>query len=109
MALGGGLIERIGGDVARARLLVPGEPVLALVSGGADSTLLAHALHALGHTLETLHVAHALRGCESAADASACRALAAQLGVPHRDIAGTVSPGPGLEARARARRREAAA
>ena len=44
---------------------LPGEPVLALVSGGADSTLLAHALNALGHPLETLHVAHALRGAES--------------------------------------------
>ncbi len=109
MALEPRLIARIGEAIAGARLLAPGEPVLALVSGGADSTLLAYALRALGHPLETLHVAHALRGSESAADAAACRALAAVLGVPHREVDGRVDPGPGLEARARARRREAAA
>lgn len=103
-----GLIERIRGAIARGRLLAPGEPVLAFVSGGADSTLLAHALHALGHPLETVHVEHALRGAESAADAVACRALAESLGVPHREVEGAVAPGPGLEARARARRRAAA-
>jgi tRNA(Ile)-lysidine synthase len=108
MALDGGLIERIGGAIARARLLVPGAPVLALVSGGADSTLLAHALHALGPPLETLHVAHALRGAESRCDAAACRELAQTLGIPHREVGGAVAPGPGVEARARARRRAAA-
>ena len=80
MALDGELIRRVGATVARGRLLAPGEPVLALVSGGADSTLLALVLHALGHPLETLHVAHGLRGAESDADAEACRALAAHLG-----------------------------
>jgi tRNA(Ile)-lysidine synthase len=108
MALDGRLIARVGDAIARARLLAPGEPVLALVSGGADSTLLACALHALGHPLATLHVAHALRGAESTADAAACRALAEALGVPHREVDGAVAPGPGLEARARARRRAAA-
>jgi tRNA(Ile)-lysidine synthase TilS/MesJ len=42
MALDGGLIRRVGEAIARGRLLAPGEPVLVLVSGGADSTLLAH-------------------------------------------------------------------
>jgi tRNA(Ile)-lysidine synthase len=107
MALDERLIERIGGAIARARLLARGEPVLALVSGGADSTLLAHALHSLGHPLETMHVAHGLRGAESAADAAACRTLAHQLGIPHHEVDGVVAPGPGLEARARARRRAA--
>ena len=41
-------------------------------------------------------------GDESEADAAACRALAAALGVPHRELAGPVAPGPGVEARARA-------
>jgi tRNA(Ile)-lysidine synthase len=108
MALDDGLIARIGAAIARGRLLAPVEPVLALVSGGADSTLLAHALCALGHPLETLHVAHALRGADSEADAAACRALAAGLGVPHRELGGPVAPGPGLEARARTCRRAAA-
>lgn len=108
MALDDGLIARIGEAIARAHLLAPGEPVLAMISGGADSTLLACALRALGHPLETLHVAHGLRGAESAADAAACRALATALAVPHRESDGAVAPGPGLEARARARRRAAA-
>jgi tRNA(Ile)-lysidine synthase len=102
------LIARIGAGIAQAGLLAPGEPVLVLVSGGADSTLLAHALHALGHPLETLHVAHRLRGDESSAEAAACRRLAGELAVPHREADGAVAPGPGLEARARARRRAAA-
>jgi tRNA(Ile)-lysidine synthase len=100
MALDGELIRRVGATVAHGRLLAPREPVLALVSGGADSTLLALVLHALGHPLETLHVAHGLRGAESDADAEACRALAAHLGVPHREVDGLVSPGAGVEARA---------
>jgi tRNA(Ile)-lysidine synthase len=108
VALDDGLIGRVGAGIARARLLAPGEPVLALVSGGADSTLLAHALHALGHPVETLHVAHGLRGAESDADAEACRALAEQLAVLHHEANGRVAPGPGVEARARLRRRDAA-
>jgi tRNA(Ile)-lysidine synthase len=108
MALDDRLIARVRASVARARLLEPGQPVLVLVSGGADSTLLAHVLCELGHPLETLHVAHHLRGAESEADAAACRALAAQLAVPHREIDGPVAPGPGVEARARAQRRAAA-
>ena len=108
MALDRRLTARVGDSIARARLLAPGEPVLALVSGGADSTLLAHALHELGHPLETLHVAHALRGEGSERDAEACRALAGALGVPHREVAGPVSAGPGIEARARTLRRAAA-
>ncbi|HET6174256.1 MAG TPA: tRNA lysidine(34) synthetase TilS [Gaiellales bacterium] len=108
MALDAGLIGRVGAAVARGRLLGSGEPVLVLVSGGADSTLLAWALQALGHPIETLHVAHGLREAESEADAEACRALAAQLGAPHRELDGFVAPGPGVEARARRLRRAAA-
>ena len=107
MALDDRLIGRVGDAIARARLLAPGEPVLALVSGGADSTLLVHALHALGHRIETLHVRHGLRGSASARDAAACRALATGLGIPHREVAGPVAAGPGTEARARGQRRAA--
>jgi len=108
MALDAGLIARVGATVDAAQLLARGEPALVLVSGGADSTLLAHALHVLGHPLETLHVAHGLRGAESAADAAACRALAGTLGVPHRELEGLVGAGAGVEARARRQRRAAA-
>jgi tRNA(Ile)-lysidine synthase len=46
--------------------------VVCLVSGGADSTCLWHALGALGYRVSALHVAHGLRGEESEADARFC-------------------------------------
>src|SRR3954470_18240056 len=88
--------------------LRPGERVLALVSGGADSTFLAEALAALGHPLRLLHVAHGLRGADSEADAAACGELAARLGVPLLRADGHLDDGPDLEARAREARRAAA-
>ncbi|HVD12244.1 MAG TPA: tRNA lysidine(34) synthetase TilS [Gaiellaceae bacterium] len=58
----------------RAHELIPaaGE-VVALVSGGADSTCLWHALGALGYRVSALHVNHGLRGDESDEDARFCR------------------------------------
>lgn len=88
--------------------LGPGAPVTALVSGGADSTLLLLGLVELGCAVRALHVAHALRGDASAADADACRALAARLDVPLAVVDGAVAPGGNLEARLRDRRRAAA-
>ena len=46
-----------------------------LVSGGADSTCLWHALGALGFRVSALHVDHGLRGAESEEDARFCRDL----------------------------------
>ena len=46
--------------------------MLCLVSGGADSTCLFHALGELGYRVEALHVDHGLRRDESAADAAWC-------------------------------------
>jgi tRNA(Ile)-lysidine synthase len=46
--------------------------VLCLVSGGADSTCLFHALRELGFNVSALHVDHGLRGAESDADARWC-------------------------------------
>jgi len=46
--------------------------VLCLVSGGADSTCLYHALTELGYRTSALHVDHGLRGEESDADAEWC-------------------------------------
>jgi tRNA(Ile)-lysidine synthetase-like protein len=43
-----------------------------LVSGGADSTCLYHALLELGYRVSALHVDHGLRGSESDADAEWC-------------------------------------
>jgi tRNA(Ile)-lysidine synthase len=46
--------------------------VLCLVSGGADSTCLFHALRELDYRVEALHVDHGLRGDESDGDAAWC-------------------------------------
>ena len=88
-------------DIARATserldLLPSGSPVLALVSGGADSTALLQLLATgdLGPLsgLRVLHVNHQLRGDAAEADAAFVRALCAELGVTCRveryDVAG---------------------
>jgi tRNA(Ile)-lysidine synthase len=100
---------RVAGTIERHGLLDPGAPVLALVSGGADSVLLAAILHELGHPLSALHVAHEMRGAESAADARFCAVLCERLGVPLDVAHGAVAPGANLESRLRDARRRAAA
>ena len=63
-----------------------GERVLVAVSGGLDSTVLAHALASaaprLRIELAIAHVHHGLRGTEADADQAAVEALAASLDVP---------------------------
>jgi tRNA(Ile)-lysidine synthase len=66
------LLERIDAHVRRHGLIEPGGEVLCLVSGGADSTCLYHALSELGYRVSALHVDHGLRGAESDADAAWC-------------------------------------
>jgi tRNA(Ile)-lysidine synthetase-like protein len=66
------LPERVEGFIRRHDLIPPGGPVTCLVSGGADSTCLWHVLRELGYDVSALHVAHALRGAESDADARFC-------------------------------------
>jgi tRNA(Ile)-lysidine synthase len=102
------LVARVGSFVARERLLGQHQQVLALASGGADSTLLVHALVRLGYEVSVLHVAHALRGPESEADAVGVAALADELGVPFTRADATLADGPDLERRARDLRRAAA-
>jgi tRNA(Ile)-lysidine synthase len=67
------LLRRIEGHIRRHDLIAPGGAVACLVSGGADSTCLWHALGALGYRVSALHVDHGLRGAESDADARLCR------------------------------------
>jgi tRNA(Ile)-lysidine synthase len=67
------LRARIEEHVRRHDLIPPGGDVLCLVSGGADSSCLHHALRALGYRVSALHVNHGLRGGESEADARFCR------------------------------------
>ena len=89
---------------ASALGLLADTPVVTLLSGGADSTLLAVSLAELGCAARLVHVAHGLRGAESEADEQACRRLALPLQV----IDGRVPDGGNLEARLRDVRRAAA-
>ena len=74
------LRARIEQHVRRHELIEPGGEVCCLVSGGADSTCLWHALRALGYRVSALHVNHKLRGVESDGDARFCvEALAAEV------------------------------
>ncbi|QQR83241.1 tRNA lysidine(34) synthetase TilS [Candidatus Peregrinibacteria bacterium] len=52
------------------------------VSGGVDSVVLAHQLHALGYELIIAHLNHGLRGEASDADALFVRQFAKELNVP---------------------------
>ncbi|HUQ22778.1 MAG TPA: tRNA lysidine(34) synthetase TilS [Gaiellaceae bacterium] len=67
------MLERIETFIRDEGLIAPGGQITCLVSGGADSTCLWHALGALGYEVSALHVAHGLRGAESEADARFCR------------------------------------
>ena len=66
------LRSRIEDDIRRHDLVEPGGAVTCLVSGGADSTCLWHALRELGYAVSALHVNHRLRGDESDEDARFC-------------------------------------
>ena len=75
--------------VARHGMLPDGAPVLALVSGGADSTALLRLLAAgeIGaRPVAVLHVDHLLRGAASDADADFVEALCAELDVACRVV-----------------------
>ncbi len=68
----GDVLLRIEDHIRRNALIEPGGEVCCLVSGGADSTCLWHALRALGYRVSSLHVNHRLRGADSDADARFC-------------------------------------
>jgi tRNA(Ile)-lysidine synthase len=67
------LRARVDEHIRAHELISPGGEVVALVSGGADSTCLWHALRELGYRVSPLHVNHGLRGAESEEDARFCR------------------------------------
>jgi tRNA(Ile)-lysidine synthase len=90
--------------LARCTFPEPGRPVVAAVSGGADSTALLVLAVEAGCAVTAVHVDHGLRP-GSAAEADHVAALASDLGVPFRAARVHVSPGPNLEARARDARR----
>ena len=67
------MLQRVESFIREQGLIEPGGEVTCLVSGGADSTCLWHALGALGYRVSALHVDHGLRGAESVEDARFCR------------------------------------
>jgi tRNA(Ile)-lysidine synthase len=67
------IADRVEPWIRRRGLIEPGGEVACLVSGGADSTCLWHVLGQLGYRVSAVHVAHGLRGDESAEDARHCR------------------------------------
>ena len=71
------MLERIEAHIRSLDLVPPNGEVTCLVSGGADSTCLWHALCELGYRVSAVHVHHGVRGEEADADADHC---ATQLG-----------------------------
>jgi tRNA(Ile)-lysidine synthetase-like protein len=69
------LRARIEEHVRGEGLIAPGGEICCLVSGGADSTCMWHALKELGYDVSAVHVNHRLRGEESEEDARFCRGL----------------------------------
>jgi tRNA(Ile)-lysidine synthetase-like protein len=66
------VLERVEAHIRAEDLIARGGDVTCLVSGGADSTCLWHALRALGYRVRAVHVHHGLRGAEADADAEHC-------------------------------------
>jgi tRNA(Ile)-lysidine synthase len=99
-------VDGLGVDelVARCHFPEPGTPVVAAVSGGADSLALLVLAAAAGCRVTAVHVDHGLRD-GSAAEADVVADAAARVGAAFRAVRAPVSPGPNLEARARDARR----
>lgn len=102
------LEARVADHCRRAGLLPRGRPVLAMVSGGADSLCLMHLLAAIHHgPVGVLTVDHGLRagaGDEARAVLEAAAALGLAVHLERLDLA----PGAGAQARAREARLAAA-
>ena len=103
------------GFIRRENLILPGEKVLAGISGGADSTALLIFLDEfgkeLGISLEAVHVEHGIRGGESLSDEAFVRDLCSRRGiklhVEHADVPALASyKGESLEEAARNARLE---
>src|SRR5262249_10559361 len=90
--------DQVARFIEQQRLLEPAQPVLALVSGGADSLCVWGVLRELGYEVEALHVEHGLRGEAGLGDAAFCAGLGAAV------EAVDLEPGGNLEARARGER-----
>ncbi len=102
------LTTRVAREIHDRQLIPPHAAVLALVSGGADSTTLLHLLHELHPgRLGVLTIDHGLRG-ESAGETAQVRAAAERLGCDVWCEQLQLTAGAGLQERARDGRRAAA-
>lgn len=76
------------------QLITRGQRVLVAVSGGVDSMVLLHLLHAwqpyFRMQLGVIHFNHRLRGTEADADAAFVKLVAAEMGLPCRTGSGDV-------------------
>jgi len=79
-------LQRVAATVQKWRLLPRGQKILVAVSGGADSLVLLHTLHALaeksGWKISVAHFNHRLRGRASAADEALVRRTARKMSLP---------------------------
>src|SRR5689334_13440099 len=82
-------------------LVGEGEPLLVMLSGGADSVCLLDVAVRLGARVEALHVNYGLRGEESDEDERFCRALCERLGVPLHVERASLDATGNLQAQAR--------
>ena len=82
--------QRVAAYVAEHGVLEPGSPVLALVSGGADSLCLWGVLRELDYDVAALHVEHGLRGAEGEADAAFCKDRGAVVGPADVGLGGNI-------------------
>lgn len=106
-AVPGGEGRTISPDDLLPRCTFPGagDPLVCAVSGGPDSMALLVLASAAGCEVTAVHVDHGLRA-GSELEASVVAAAAARYGAAFRAERVEVAPGPNLEARARAARRE---
>ena len=101
------VLDRVEAHIRANALIEPGGEVTCLVSGGADSTCLWHALRALGYRCRAVHVHHGLRGDDADGDAEHCarvldarivRAPAAATEADLRELRYTLTADAGLRA-----------
>ncbi|QKJ32317.1 tRNA lysidine(34) synthetase TilS [Mucilaginibacter mali] len=79
-------VQRFTHFIAQNRLFNAGSKILAAVSGGMDSVLMARLLAEAGYTFGIAHCNFQLRGAEADADQSFCRQLAQELNVEFHSI-----------------------
>jgi tRNA(Ile)-lysidine synthase len=95
--------ERALEAASESGLIVAGQPLLVMLSGGADSVCLLDCALALGARVSALHVNYGLRA-ESDADEQHCRRLCQSLGVELAVERVRLPDGGNLQAEARDRR-----